>query len=164
MSSHAAPHPLHRPLIALVAALLLLGTLLVAPSAHAEEVLEVEPNNSTAAAQVLPLGATVTGALVSDSSCGAACDYYRFSAPGQGRLRLDLRFASTLGTQGQLRVTVADAQGRERAPGELLHGFETVLPHPEPVARFLVLVLMSSSHIRGIWDSRSGGLAGSLFL
>lgn len=112
MSSHAAPRPLVRPLLALLVLLLLLATLLAAPPARAAEVLEVEPNASTATAQPLALETTVSGTFGRDD-CGINdCDIYKLAAPSQGRLSLDLQFSDLLGTNGSLSIYVLDASGR----------------------------------------------------
>ncbi|MCJ1695849.1 cell wall-binding repeat-containing protein [Rathayibacter caricis] len=112
MSSHAAPRPLARLLLALLVLLLLLATLLAAPPARAAEVLEVEPNNSTANAQPLALGTTVSGTF-GRVDCGpwSDCDIYKIVSESPGRLTLDLRFADNLGTNNELSLSVGTAAG-----------------------------------------------------
>ena len=112
MSSHAAPRPLVRPLLALLVLLLLLATLLAAPPARAAEVLEVEPNNVTAKAQPLALGTTVSGTFGPSDCYPSDCDVYKLSTGSQGRLALDLRFSDLLGTSGEMSIYVADSAGR----------------------------------------------------
>lgn len=114
MSSHAAPRPLVRPLLALLVLLLLLATLLAAPPARAAEVLEVEPNNSTARAQPLQLGDSVSGIFGPRGDCDNNfydCDIYKFTAPSAGRLTIDLRFSGSLGTEASLGLSVFASDG-----------------------------------------------------
>jgi hypothetical protein len=76
---------------------------------------EKEPNNSTAQAQTLPLGDTVNAKFGPAGTCDNDfydCDVYRISTPQAGRLRLDLRFASTLGTDGSFGLSVLNAAGQ----------------------------------------------------
>ncbi|MWV47766.1 hypothetical protein GRS96_00575 [Rathayibacter sp. VKM Ac-2803] len=101
-----------RPIQALLAAVAVTATLLVAPAAQADTVLEAEPNTTTSTAQVLPLGTTVSGSFTEDVSCAYfACDTYKTTAGSAGRLQLDLRFADDLGTDGRLYIRVHDAAG-----------------------------------------------------
>ncbi|MCI2958593.1 hypothetical protein MN032_12895 [Agromyces atrinae] len=85
-------------------------------SAHAAGTIgEQEPNNTTAQAQVLPLGSTLSGRFGPNGTCDNNfydCDVYKITSPENGKLTLDLRFASTLGTEGSFAVTVLDASGR----------------------------------------------------
>ncbi|OOB92151.1 cell wall-binding repeat-containing protein [Rathayibacter sp. VKM Ac-2630] len=114
MSSHAAPRPLARPLLALLVLLLLFATLLAAPPARAAEVLEAEPNGSTATAQPLALGTGVTAVFGPSGDCDNNfydCDFYRIAAPTAGRLVLDLRFSDSLGTASSFELVVQDARG-----------------------------------------------------
>jgi len=114
MSSHAAPRPLVRPLLALLVLLLLLATLLAAPPARAAEVLEVEPNGSTASAQTLTPGTSVAAVFGPSGDCDNTfydCDFYRIAAPNAGRLVLDLRFSDSLGTASSFELTIQDARG-----------------------------------------------------
>ncbi|PTL72620.1 hypothetical protein C1I63_07025 [Rathayibacter caricis DSM 15933] len=112
MSSHAAPRPLARLLLALLVLLLLLATLLAAPPARAAEVLEVEPNNSTATAQPLALGTTVSGVFAAGNCRNwSDCDIYKMTTSTAGRLQIDLRFSDDLGTDGRFLIDVLDASG-----------------------------------------------------
>lgn len=107
----SVPRYLLRPWIALVAALVVVATLFTAPPAYAADLLEVEPNNTTARAQTLPLGTDLSGTFGANDCDYNDCDVYKLSAPGQGRLTLDLRFSDLLGTNGELDLFVLDAAG-----------------------------------------------------
>lgn len=75
---------------------------------------EAEPNGSTARAQSIPLGTTVNARFGPKGDCDNGfydCDTYRINAPSAGRLVLDLRFASTLGTTASVNVQVLNAAG-----------------------------------------------------
>lgn len=97
---------------ALIAGLLI--TMAAAP-AHAGSVRETEPNDTTAKAQRVALGATIEGTFGPESDCDNGmydCDVYRFTAPSQGRLVLDLRFSDSLGTEGTVTVSVRNSEGK----------------------------------------------------
>lgn len=109
-------------LIGMTSAAALLLAALVAPSsaAAAGSVNEAEPNNATSTAQSIGFDTTVNATFASRGNCDNNfydCDVYRFNAPSAGRISLDLRFASTLGTSGSLDLTVTDATG-DRLYGE----------------------------------------------
>lgn len=82
---------------------------------------EREPNGKTSQAQSIPFGVTVKGKFGPNGDCfsGIDCDYYKVSAPSAGRLVLDLRFASTLGTENGLEVEVLNAVGERMYRVEL---------------------------------------------
>ena len=92
------------------------------PVTHsAGSIPEVEPNGSTARAQDLPLGTQVNAKFGPSADCDnfSDCDVFRITAPSAGRLTLDLRFASTLGTNAALLVTVTNAAGTVTHKAEL---------------------------------------------
>ncbi|WP_242682013.1 S-layer homology domain-containing protein [Herbiconiux sp. SYSU D00978] len=103
-----------RSIAAAVTALLVLAALLIATPAYAAEVVEIEPNSSTATAQPLALGDTMRASFRTSGDCDNNfydCDTYRVSATSQGRLTLDLRFSDALGTDSALTLSVLDKAG-----------------------------------------------------
>lgn len=99
----------------LTTSVLTLGLALTSqPAAASGTIGEIEPNASTAQAQALPLDTTVDASFRKTGDCDNTfydCDVYAISAPSAGRLVLDLRFASTLGTEGSFALTVTNAAG-----------------------------------------------------
>ena len=58
--------------------------------------VELEPNSSTSAATVVPLGATISGSTLSGSFDDT--DYYAIDLPKAGRVGLNFKFPAGLGT------------------------------------------------------------------
>lgn len=114
-SARSALRPARRRLRAAVVALAVAATTLLVPvPASAAGVAEIEPNATTAQAQALPLGSTLSGSFRTSGDCDNNfydCDVYRISAPAAGQLTLDLRFASTLGTDATFDLVVMNASG-----------------------------------------------------
>lgn len=71
--------------------------------------VETERNGSTAEADMPGLAATVAGSSFSSSSSDS--DYYAYDLPADGRLTIDLRFPSSLGTSTVYYVYVYNADG-----------------------------------------------------
>ncbi|WP_217501043.1 hypothetical protein, partial [Arthrobacter sp. C9C5] len=92
--------PARTAVVALVAVLLTLLTAVPSLAATAE----TEPNNTTAAATVVPLGTTVSGSALSASSYDT--DYYAVDLPRAGRVRLDFKFPAGLGTSSVYTLSV----------------------------------------------------------
>lgn len=99
--------------VALLSALAVFPTLLTTLPAQAATIAEVEPNRATSSAQSLPLTSTVSGTFGTSSDCNNFydCDTYRLSVAEGGRLQLDLRFSSALGTDSSLDIDVLDSEG-----------------------------------------------------
>lgn len=110
------PSPLLRLCLALPFVLiiaLVLSLLITAPTAvGATTIPEREPNNTTATAQPVASGTTVDASFGAQTNCGVEdCDVYKVTAASGGRLHLDLRFASTLGTEHNFQLIVTNAVG-----------------------------------------------------
>ena len=73
---------------------------------------EQEGNGSTSTANSLPLGTTITGSAKSSNYDDT--DYYAVNVPTTGRLKIDLRFPSNLGTSDAYSVYVIDSGGNTR--------------------------------------------------
>lgn len=98
----------------LLALALIVGSILLPVSAQAAPVSEEEPNRSTATAQTLALGDTVSGVFGPKGDCDNDlydCDVYRMTAPTAGRMQLDLRFSDALGTDSSFELEVLTAAG-----------------------------------------------------
>ena len=95
--------------------LALVMSLLVAVSpAHAATISEVEPNAATATAQPLANGSTVSASFRTTGDCDNGfydCDVYKVYTSKAGRLVLDLRFSSSLGTDSSFALSVTDTSG-----------------------------------------------------
>ena len=97
--------PARTALIALFAVLLSLLT--AAPSLAAT--VETEPNNTTAAATVVPLGTTISGSTLSANFSDA--DYYAIDLPKAGRVGLNFKFPAGLGTGSTYTLSILNANG-----------------------------------------------------
>ena len=73
--------------------------------------VELEPNSSTAAATVVPLGATVSGSTLSGRFEDA--DYYAIDLPKAGRVGLNFKFPAGLGTGSLYTLRIYNANGTE---------------------------------------------------
>ncbi|PVZ55756.1 hypothetical protein C9424_13210, partial [Arthrobacter sp. H-02-3] len=71
--------------------------------------VELEPNGSTAAATVVPLGATVSGSTLSGLSYDT--DYYAIDLPKAGRVGLNFKFPAGLGTGSAYTLSIYNASG-----------------------------------------------------
>ncbi|WP_120339356.1 hypothetical protein [Cryobacterium soli] len=74
-------------------------------------IVETEFNDSTATADALPLGTTVTASTLLGST-SADGDYYAINVPSDGRLGINLRFPSGLGADTAYNVTVYTSAGK----------------------------------------------------
>ncbi|MGC4152573.1 MAG: hypothetical protein QM628_05775 [Propionicimonas sp.] len=104
-------------LVHLLGSALLAGVLpfLAAGPAHAATVQEIEPNHDTAKAQRVALGTAIDASFRSKGDCDNGfydCDVYRFTAPSQGQLVLDLSFSDSLGTGASFSVSVLNSDGQ----------------------------------------------------
>jgi hypothetical protein len=100
-----------RKYFALSLSVLLLAALLSlvgASPAHAATT-ESEPNGSTSTADVVSLGATISGS--SQSTVGEDTDIYAVDLPSNGKVNLDFRFLSGLGTGNTYDITIYSAAG-----------------------------------------------------
>ncbi|WP_456509189.1 hypothetical protein [Arthrobacter sp. TE12231] len=71
--------------------------------------IELEPNNSTAAATVVPLGTTISGSTLSADFSDT--DYYAVDLPKAGRVGLNFKFPAGLGTGSTYTVSIYNANG-----------------------------------------------------
>ncbi|NQX11205.1 S-layer homology domain-containing protein [Microbacteriaceae bacterium VKM Ac-2855] len=76
---------------------------------HTPGLVETETNNSTARADVLPLGSTVTASSLTTTNGDE--DYFAYDAPTAGPVTLKLTFPSGLGTGRAYDVDVYNAAG-----------------------------------------------------
>ena len=97
--------------------------------------VELEPNDSTATATVVPLGSTVSGSALSAGS--EDYDYYAVDLPKAGRVGLNFKFPVGLGAGFTYRVNIYGANGTNlysfdldgsHADGSWLAGQGTFLP------------------------------------
>ncbi|MEV5054234.1 hypothetical protein MRBLAR12_004491, partial [Arthrobacter sp. LAR12-1-1.1] len=77
---------------------------------------ELEPNSSTAAATVVPLGTTISGSTLSANYYDT--DYYAIDLPKAGRAGLNFKFPAGLGTGSLYTLRIYSANGTE------LYGFD----------------------------------------
>jgi putative cell wall-binding protein len=99
---------------ALAIAAVLVLTLMAPLGARAATVSETEPNSTSAQAQTVVLGTTINGRFGPSADCDNVfydCDYFKITAPQAGRLIVDLRFSSSLGTSGSIGFSVLNASG-----------------------------------------------------
>ena len=71
--------------------------------------VELEPNSSTAAATLVPLGTTISGSTLSGSSSDT--DYYAIDLPKAGRVGLNFKFPAGLGTGSTHALSIYNANG-----------------------------------------------------
>ncbi|MFT4214405.1 MAG: hypothetical protein QM622_06470 [Microbacterium sp.] len=117
---------------ALIAGLL---TFVAPTAASAASVTESEPNGNRSTADVVAVGATVSGATLSQYSTDS--DYYAVDLPSDGRISLGLTFPSSLGAGDVYYVEVLDASGStlydfdvtgNRSDGSWLKSWATYAP------------------------------------
>jgi hypothetical protein len=78
---------------------------------HKPMTAESEFNNETGTADSLKLGQTVNGSLL--SAGGGDWDFYSFSQPSDGRVKLDLTYPTVIGAGDAMHVRVRDDSGEE---------------------------------------------------
>ncbi|HMD20175.1 MAG TPA: hypothetical protein VKH40_07625 [Alloacidobacterium sp.] len=113
------------------------------------EVLEKEPNNTTAQAQVISLPATINGRIAGGNEAGGKADedYFRFRARKGERLNIDVA-ASRLGSSLDSVVEVLDAEGNAipRATIRCLNETTTTLSDKDSRTTGIRLVSTSGLH------------------
>ncbi|HEY3544963.1 MAG TPA: hypothetical protein VGK17_02590 [Propionicimonas sp.] len=100
--------------IALAGAVVLFAGGAIATPAYADGT-EIEPNDTMAKATVITHDTTVSG--ISHTASYSDLDYYAVDLPSAGRVKLNLRFPSDLGTGSAYTVAVYNSAGKK------LYGF-----------------------------------------
>ena len=91
------------------------------------EVAEVEPNNSVAQAQLIPLPSVVSGVI----QAATEYDYFRFSAKKSDQVVLEV-MAQRTGSPLDSSLAILDSQGKELARDEDSRGFDSLVEFTVP--------------------------------